>query len=296
MVGDKLRFRFEKAGDLRLLSHHDLMRCAERMMRRAAVPFKMTAGFHPTPRLVFALSLSLGIVGRNEVVELELTEPRDAADVLAAFRRQAPAGWNFHSATVVPMKASAVPRRIVYRLPLPADRVDGVREIAQGLMAAGEVWVDRYHPRPRQVNIRPYLRGIRVSDAGGPGTAGVPPAHLPRSGNLSLVAGSEAGGTPAVPAKTAALLLDLWVTPTGTARADELLKLLRVADLPDAGAVLERTELELTDETPPDATDGPPTGPAVTRPLDLPSGAVPDDDEPSPTATWGLSPNGPVVE
>lgn len=258
MVGDKLRFRFEKAGDLRLLSHHDLMRCAERMMRRAAVPFKMTAGFHPTPRLVFALSLSLGIVGRNEVVELELTEPRDADDVLAAFRRQAPAGWNFHSATVVPMKASAVPRRIVYRLPLPEDRVEPVRELAEKLMAAGDVWVDRHHPRPRQVNIRQYLRSIAVTDT--------------------------------------AVSLDLWVTPTGTARADELLKLLRVADLLDAGFVLERDALELTDETPPDATDGPPTGPAVTRPLDLPSGAVPDDDEPSPTATWGLSPNGPVVE
>lgn len=258
MVGDKLRFRFEKAGDLRLLSHHDLMRCAERMMRRAAVPIKMTAGFHPAPRIVFALSLSLGIVGRNEVVELELTEPRDSDETLAAFRRHAPTGWTFTSATVVPMKASAVPRRIVYRLPLPDDRVAAVRETAVAMMAADDVWTDRLHPRPRQVNIRQYLRGIRVEDN--------------------------------------ALMLDIWVTPTGTARADELLKLLHLADLLDAGAVLERTELELIDETPPDATDGPPTGPAVTRPLALPSGTVPDDDEPSPTATWGLSPNGPVVE
>ncbi|QEL14885.1 TIGR03936 family radical SAM-associated protein [Limnoglobus roseus] len=258
MVGDKLRFRFEKAGDLRLLSHHDLMRCAERMMRRAAIPFKMTAGFHPAPRLVFALSLSLGIVGRQEVVELELTEPRDADEVLAAFRRHAPIGWTFTSVKVIPMKASAVARRIVYRLPLPPDRVDGVRELADAMTASAEVWTDRYHPRPRQVNIRPYLRAIRVDDN--------------------------------------AVSFDIWVTPTGTARADELLKLLRVADLLDEGAVLERTELELIDETLPDATDGPPTGPAITRPLNLPSGVVPDDDEPSPTATWGLSPNGPVVE
>lgn len=165
MVGDKLRFRFEKTGDLRFLSHHDLMRCAERMMRRAAIPFKMTAGFHPAPRLVFALSLSLGIVGRNEVVELELTEPRDADAVLAAFRAQAPVGWNFHSVKVVPMKASAVARRIVYRIDLPAERVDRVRERANELLAAPEVWVDRYHPRPRQLDIRPYLRGLRVEES-----------------------------------------------------------------------------------------------------------------------------------
>ena len=258
MVGDKLRFRFEKAGDLRLLSHHDLMRCAERTMRRAAIPFKMTAGFHPAPRLVFALSLSLGIVGRNEVVELELTEPRESEDVLSAFRNQAPKGWNFLSVQVVPMKASAVARRIVYRLSLPDDRIESVRTIAESLMASNEVWVDRYHPRPRQVNIRQYLRSLRVEDS--------------------------------------SLLADIWVTSTGTARADELLKLLRIDDLLDAGRVLERTELELVDETPPDATDAPPTGPAITRRLELPSGALPDDDGPSPTATWGLSPGGPVVE
>ena len=36
MTGDKFRFRFRKSGTLRLVSHHDLMRCGERMLRRAA--------------------------------------------------------------------------------------------------------------------------------------------------------------------------------------------------------------------------------------------------------------------
>ena len=31
----KVRLRFAKCGDLRLVSHHDLMRCLERMLRRA---------------------------------------------------------------------------------------------------------------------------------------------------------------------------------------------------------------------------------------------------------------------
>src|SRR5437764_7302225 len=98
MTGDKLRFRFAKTGHLRLLSHHDLMRTAERLLRRADVPFKSTAGFHPTPRLVFALSLPLGVVGRNEVVELELTRPLAAADLLDHLNRHAPAGLAFTAA------------------------------------------------------------------------------------------------------------------------------------------------------------------------------------------------------
>ena len=34
----KVRLRFAKNGDLRLVSHHDLMRCLERMIRRAELP------------------------------------------------------------------------------------------------------------------------------------------------------------------------------------------------------------------------------------------------------------------
>ncbi len=262
MTGDKLRFRFAKSGDLRLLSHHDLMRCLERMLRRAAVPFKSTAGFHPTPRLVFALSLPLGVVGLDEVVELELTEPHDAEAILARLNAAAPIGLRFHRVSVVPMKATAVPRRMAYRLPLPTGRFEVVRGRADALHSEQKVWVERLKPSPRRLNIRPFLRSIRVDEG--------------------------------------AVTFDLWVTPTGTARADELVRLLGLEDVADAGAVLERVKLEIHDETPPgDAADGPPTGPAESRPLEpaaLAAAAGRDDTNQPAAASWGASPNGPVVE
>jgi radical SAM-linked protein len=258
MVGEKIRFRFEKAGDLRLVSHLDLMRCFERMLRRARVPFKSTQGFHPTPRLVFALSLPLGVVGRNEVVELELTEPCDADDLRGRLDAQAPAGVTFTAARVVEPRATAMPRRVVYRMPLPADRVADARAAAADLHAAEKVWADRLRPRPRRVNIKPYLRRLGVDDG--------------------------------------RLVLDLWVTQSGTARADELLRLLGVSDVYDAGAVLERTELEVHDETPPGQPDGPPAGPPETAVLEHAAAAAADDEESATPATWGGSPHGPVVE
>jgi radical SAM-linked protein len=261
MLGDKLRFRFEKTGTLRLLSHLDLARSLERMLRRAALPFKSTAGFHPGPRLVFALSLPLGVVGREEVLELELTEPRDAEDVRAALNAQAPAGLAFTSAAVVPMKATAVPRRIVYRVELPPDRVAETEARAAALLAQDKVWVERLRPNPKRLNVRPYLRALGVD-----GTT---------------------------------LSLDLWVTQTGTARADELLRLLGLGDLPDGGAVLERTCVEIRDEVPAaDAVGRPPDGPADTLPLDLAAvGAAAREPETQPAeAHWGASPSGPVVE
>ena len=93
------------------------------------------------------------------------------------------------------------------------------------------------------------------------------------------------------------LTLDLWVTQTGTARADELVRLLNLSDLLDAGAVLERAGLELRDEVT-ETPDGPPDGPADTLPLDPAAVAAPARDEANQPAEahWGASPNGPVVE
>ncbi len=101
-VREKVRVRFRKGGDLRLVSHHDLMRTFERMLRRAALPFHSSEGFHPKARFVFALSLPLGIVGCEEVVELELDEAvapeevkaRLSARTCRAWRSCRSGGWN----------------------------------------------------------------------------------------------------------------------------------------------------------------------------------------------------------
>src|SRR5205807_571015 len=88
----KVRLRFRKDGDLRLVSHHDLMKVFERMFRRAGLPVAQTKGFHPTPRMVFASSLALGIVGCEEVLELVLDAVISPEDVLQALARQTPPG------------------------------------------------------------------------------------------------------------------------------------------------------------------------------------------------------------
>jgi radical SAM-linked protein len=284
MTGDKFRFRFRKSGTLRLVSHHDLMRCGERMLRRAAIPFKSTAGFHPTPRLVFALSAPLGAVCHEEVVELELTEPRDSGDVLAALNAQSPPGLEFTRAAVVPMKATARVRRVVYELPIPPERADEAASAAAALLRNEKVWVERLRPSAKRLNIRPYVRGLRVQ---------TPAPQPPPPGGGGRGAGFHR------------LILDLWVTQDGTARADELLRLLGVEDLIDAGAVLERTAIELRDEVAAEAPqDTPPDGPAESVPLtgaEVAALTARLDEEANQHAAevganWGASPNGPVVE
>jgi len=270
MLGEKLRFRFEKTGPFRLLSHHDLMRCFERMLRRTALPFKSTGGFHPTPRIVFALSLSLGIEGMNECVEIEFLHEIDANEAFEKLAAQCPAGLRFTSMSVVPLKATAVPRRAVFTLDLPPERVEAARAACAELMARPQVWVDRHKPSPKRLNIRPYLRNVSIVEP------------------VASATGAQCR-----------LALDLWVTQTGTARADELLRLLNLADVPDLGGVPRRELLELRDEvTGSDSADVPPDGPAETLPL-APGAAVAalrDREPPNLAVHWGATLAGPAVE
>jgi hypothetical protein len=285
------------------------------MLRRAAVPFKSTNGFHPTPRLVFALSLPLGVVGFDDLVELELTEPRDGTELLAALNAQAPAGLAFTRVAVVPMKTTAHVRRVVYELPLPPDRVPDVERACSALLAEPKVWVERLKPSAKRLNIRPYIRGLTLVE---PTPLSKEPSHptpLPEGKgekNQLRAAHGDGSSVPFSPLPFReggpggagfCLQMDLWVTQEGTARADELLDRLGISDLIDDGAVLERTTVEIRDEiTPTDPADVPPDGPSDSVPL---SGAEVAaltarlDEEANQQAAavgWGASPNGPVVE
>lgn len=212
MASDKVRFRFRKDGDLRLLSHHDLMRTCERLLRRAAIPFASTQGFHPQPRMVFASALSLGVIGHREVVEIETLTDCDPDDMRERMQRQAPLGLTFWLAERMPLSTTAQVCRAGYRLPIPSARADELRTACQRLLEQPHCWVERIHPQPRTLDIRRFVLDLAVRVDG--------------------------------------LHLDLAVTPAGTARAEELLGVLGVRDLLMEGGILERLTLELTDETP----------------------------------------------
>ena len=86
----RLRVRFGKQGDLRLLSHLDLLRLFDRAIRRAALPIAYSGGYHPMPRMIPASALSLGLTSEGELIDLELTEDMDPQVALEQLQAQFP--------------------------------------------------------------------------------------------------------------------------------------------------------------------------------------------------------------
>lgn len=123
MVRPRVRIRFRKQGDLRLIGHRDLVRLLERLFRRAGVGLAMSQGFHPKPRMSFPSALALGIEGLDEVMEVELAEP--AAETLQSqLTQHSVPGLSFAAVEILPPGAKkAQMRSATYQLSVPGDRL-----------------------------------------------------------------------------------------------------------------------------------------------------------------------------
>lgn len=88
----RYRIFFAKQGDLKYISHLDLQRTVIRAMNRADLPVAYSQGFNPQPKLTFAAPLAVGIEGKNELMELDLTEHLPPGELGTKLQNQFPAG------------------------------------------------------------------------------------------------------------------------------------------------------------------------------------------------------------
>ena len=87
-----LRVFFEKRGDIRYISHLDLMRTMTRAIRRSGIPLWYTEGFNPHPYMTFALPLSLGMESLCESMDIRIEDETPDSAILAALQGAMPQG------------------------------------------------------------------------------------------------------------------------------------------------------------------------------------------------------------
>lgn len=118
---------------MRLIGHHDLARAWERTFRRAGLALRMSEGFRPKPRMVFPSALALGVIGADEVLDVELTEPRSADQITSALAARLPAGLGINAVQLLAEDAPK-PRvnRVTFEIAVPAERRAAVAERLTG--------------------------------------------------------------------------------------------------------------------------------------------------------------------
>jgi radical SAM-linked protein len=212
MVRQRVRIRFSKRGDLRLISHRDLMRTWERLFRRAQIRLSQTEGFHPKPKMMFPSALAVGIEGLEEVLEIELQRPCSADELVQAITPQLPQGLELCGIEMLDESArKARVHSVTFAVVVPPERQTAVSERIEWLLAQASYDVHR-ESRARPLDLRPLIEELRLD-----------------------------GG---------ALVMRLRVDGDGSARPRELLSALGLDDVESQGLVIRRTAVDLIpDET-----------------------------------------------
>ncbi len=156
------RLRFTKQGDVRFISHHDLMRLFARALRRVRLPVAMSQGFNPRPQISLPAALGVGIEGRNEVLDFELDEWTTPDEVGVRLEAGLPDGIRLTSLQNVPAKQDRRPKHLSYCVPL-LEGHPVTREAIEGMMAARELVVERNRGgKSKTVDIRPFIGQVRL--------------------------------------------------------------------------------------------------------------------------------------
>jgi len=69
----KIGSTFQKTGDMRFVSHLDLMRLFQRALRRADLPVAITQGFSPRLKISINRALKLGVESLDESLTVHMS-------------------------------------------------------------------------------------------------------------------------------------------------------------------------------------------------------------------------------
>lgn len=164
----RLRVRIGKQGEFRLLGHLDLVRLFDRIIRRAAIPVSFSGGYHPSPRIMIANALSLGMTSSGEIIDFELTEVMEPQEFKAQLIAQLPDDLPVYSVEEIAAKspsANKLLRQAEYILDVvvsegEADWENGARQVLE----SSEVWFEKTTKsgKKQKINLRDRLFTLSI--------------------------------------------------------------------------------------------------------------------------------------
>jgi len=264
----RYRLIFQKTEDLIFLSHIDLIRSLERLFRRADLPVRLAGKFHPMPRLIVALALPLGVHGLREVLDVELTEPFPPKEILSALRSKSPVGLHFLDCMTVSGKASSRVVRLGYRFAVPQGRRSGICENIRALSPDGPWQMQRSE---RRATLMPASGLMSIAEDG------LESNNLEEWVGRSIRPGANQAHAPvrfidlreiieSIELLDGSLEAVLRFGEGGTAKPEEVLRLVEAEDLMTQGERIERFMLEMAEIS----------GPSESAPM---AGVIPAEGE-----------------
>jgi len=159
----RIRLTFRKEEPLKYISHLDLLRAWERMLRRAGLPVAYSQGFNPHMKVTIAMPLPVGCTGEREIADVIVKERLAPDRIVAALVPACPEGMAVVDAREVPLQGPALPgliRQATYRLTLSGISEQKVRQRVAMLLEQRQVQVQF---RDQSFDLRPLVHSVAVN-------------------------------------------------------------------------------------------------------------------------------------
>lgn len=165
----RLQIRFSAGGPLKYVSHLDLMRVWERVLKRAGLPLATSQGFSPRPKIALAVPLAVGVTSEAELLDLLLTEPVDLHSTMQALSAELTPGLAIQEIRESPLKQSSLQSMLKaawYEVEIPDSRsqAEWIAAVDELLARDDIPWSHQRGKDTKSYDLRPLIFEVEVVD------------------------------------------------------------------------------------------------------------------------------------
>ncbi len=161
------RLFYAKQGDIRLLSHLEVIQVFFQALRRAEVKMHYTQGFNPVPKASFSPALPVGTESLAEYLDIDLIEAiTDENEFMHTINAQLPEGIAVKTVADVPDKkgTAAVKNLTCYHINFDSDLSGEDREKLGSFMKCESFTINKFRKgKKRVIDVREQVESLVVS-------------------------------------------------------------------------------------------------------------------------------------
>ena len=165
----RLRVRFKRGGEVKYISHLDLIRLWQRAIHRARLPLAYSEGFSPHPRISLAAPLPIGVTSEAELMDVYLVRPVSAHFFPGVLSQQLPPGIEIQQAHPIAPNQSSLQAQVrfaEYRVTVATEKGKAEAEAAiSGLLSAEHLpWQHYRDTGPRNYDLRALISDLWLAE------------------------------------------------------------------------------------------------------------------------------------
>ncbi|GHU53381.1 hypothetical protein FACS1894132_05380 [Clostridia bacterium] len=156
----KVRVIFSKENDLAVISHLDLSRAMQRIIKRSGLPVKYTEGFNPHLAVAFPMALPFGVASQYEIMDFKITDTVDFEEIKEKLNAVMPFG----------MKASyvATPILDIKEIAFAEYTISNASSFLE-FLGQEKILIDKkskqkHRKITKEIDIKPFIEVIEIAE------------------------------------------------------------------------------------------------------------------------------------